>query len=113
MTAIRHRAEPLRAAPPVATLARARRVEPATATATATHHFDPAPFRRSLFWGGMWMLLAALATAVTSLALDGPGAGGNYVYWWGPMAYGALRIVLALRDLRVIGRGLTPERSLP
>lgn len=110
MTAIRHRAEPLRAAPPVATpVARARRVEPAT----ATHHFDPAPFRRSLLWGGTWMLLAALATAVTSLALDGPGAGGSYVYWWGPMAYGALRIVLAVRDLRVIGRGRTPERSLP
>ena len=107
MTAIRHRTTPLV-------------VQPRTASTTARRHatspppvVDPAPIHRSIFWGVVWMVLAGLATGLTSVVVDGPAAGGFYVLWWGPLVYGASMVILGLRDLRTIREGSVPERFLP
>ena len=108
MTAIRHRTAPLVVKP--------RRVSPAhrgVAPSRPAMAEQVASIHRSVFWGVVWMVLAGLATGITSLALEGSAGPEAYVFWWGPLAYGASMVVVGLRDLRTIRDGEVPERFLP
>ncbi len=107
MTAIRHRVELQRPRPaPAPTAERLGAV-------SKPRVVDPAPVHRSIAWGVVWMVCAGVATLLTSLVADDLGADGLYLFWWGPLAYGALMVVLGLRDLRTIREGSVPERFVP
>ena len=107
MTAIRHRGVPLAARSTLVPSAAPAEAPDRQAVA------DPGPIHRSIFWGVVWMVLAGLATGITSVVAEGLAAGGSYVFWWGPLVYGASMVVLGLRDLRTIREGSVPERYMP
>ena len=107
MTAIRHRGAPLAARPTLVPPAARLEAPPRQEVA------DPGPIHRSILWGVVWMVVAGLATGITSVVAEGLAAGGSYVFWWGPLAYGASMVVLGLRDLRALRHGSVPERYVP
>lgn len=39
-----------------------------------------------------------------------PGSDGSYVFWWGPIGFGAWKVLRAFWDLRRINQDFVPER---
>lgn len=65
-----------------------------------------------MFWGLVWFTVAAFVTLATYASAGDPGSDGSYVFWWGPMAFGAWKTLRGFWDLRAVNQGLVPKRYL-
>ncbi|HSH82390.1 MAG TPA: hypothetical protein VLA19_28000 [Herpetosiphonaceae bacterium] len=65
---------------------------------------------RSMFWSVAWIVVAGVITLATYVAAGNSDSDGTYVFWWGPMAFGASKVLRGGWKLRSVGRGFVPER---
>lgn len=56
--------------------------------------------------------MAGLITIGTYVAAADASSDGSYVFWWGPMAFGAWKMLRGFWDLRTVNQGFVPGRYL-